>query len=141
MNHLFHVPIAEQINLGTEHGATVLEVIKACEEATERPIEYDVEEKREGTQLFWLLIMARPGIVFPGPQKHRYLIVLVMLGDGTQAPPIIDYRFSAKLSTASVPNAESSFLYFSKADGINELSLKTVIGTSCIDFNIDTFWI
>ena len=48
MNHLFLDPIADQINLGTEHGATVLEVIKACEEATERPIEYDVQEKREG---------------------------------------------------------------------------------------------
>ena len=48
MNHLFHNATADQINLGTEHGATVLEVIKACEEATERPIEYDVEEKREG---------------------------------------------------------------------------------------------
>ena len=48
MNHLFLNPIADQINLGTEHGATVLEVIKACEEATERPIDYDVKEKREG---------------------------------------------------------------------------------------------
>jgi len=48
MNHLFHDPIADQINLGTEQGATVLEVIKACEQATGRPIEYDVEEKREG---------------------------------------------------------------------------------------------
>ena len=48
MNHLFQNPIADQINLGTEQGATVLEVIKACEEATERPIEYDIEEKREG---------------------------------------------------------------------------------------------
>jgi len=48
MTHLFDAPIADQINLGTEHGATVLEVIKACEEATERPIDYDVKEKREG---------------------------------------------------------------------------------------------
>ena len=48
MNHLFHNATADQINLGTEHGATVLEVIKSCEQATERPIEYDVEEKREG---------------------------------------------------------------------------------------------
>ena len=48
MNHLFHNATAEQINLGMEYGATVLEVIKACEQATERPIEYDVEEKREG---------------------------------------------------------------------------------------------
>ena len=48
MNYLFHNAIADQINLGTEHGATVLEVIKACEEATERSIEYDIEEKREG---------------------------------------------------------------------------------------------
>ena len=48
MNYLFHNAIADQINLGTEHGATVLEVIKACEEATERSIEYDIEAKREG---------------------------------------------------------------------------------------------
>jgi UDP-glucose 4-epimerase len=48
MNYLFHSAIADQINLGTEHGATVLEVIKACEEATERSIEYDIEAKREG---------------------------------------------------------------------------------------------
>ena len=48
MNHLFHIPIADEINLGTKHGASVLEVIKACEEATERAIEYDVEEKRGG---------------------------------------------------------------------------------------------
>ena len=48
MNHLFFDPIADQINLGTEHGATVLEVIRACEQATERLIDYDVEEKREG---------------------------------------------------------------------------------------------
>jgi len=48
MTHLFDAPIADQINLGTEHGATVLEVIKACQEATERPIDYDVKEKREG---------------------------------------------------------------------------------------------
>ena len=48
MNYLFHNAIADQINLGTENGATVLEVIKACEEATERSIEYDVEKKREG---------------------------------------------------------------------------------------------
>ena len=48
MNHLFHNATADQINLGTEHGATVLEVIKSCEQATQRPIEYDVEEKREG---------------------------------------------------------------------------------------------
>ena len=48
MNHLFQNPIADQINLGTEHGATVLEVIKACEQATERSIEYDIETKREG---------------------------------------------------------------------------------------------
>jgi len=48
MNHLFQNPIADQINLGTEQGATVLEVIKACEQATERSIEYDVEEKRKG---------------------------------------------------------------------------------------------
>jgi len=48
MNHLFQNPIADQINLGTEHGATVLEVIKACEQATERSIEYDIVTKREG---------------------------------------------------------------------------------------------
>ena len=48
MNYLFHNADADQINLGTEHGATVLEVIKACEEATERPIEYDIGAKREG---------------------------------------------------------------------------------------------
>jgi UDP-glucose 4-epimerase len=48
MNYLFHNAIADQINLGTEHGATVLEVIKACEEAMERSIEYDIEAKREG---------------------------------------------------------------------------------------------
>ena len=48
MNHLFRIATADQINLGTEQGATVLEVIKACEQATGRPIEYDVEEKREG---------------------------------------------------------------------------------------------
>ena len=48
MNYLFHNAIADQINLGTEHGATVLEVIKACEEATERSIKYDLEKKREG---------------------------------------------------------------------------------------------
>jgi UDP-glucose 4-epimerase len=48
MNNLFINPIVDQINLGTEHGATVLEVIKACEEATERTIEYEVQEKREG---------------------------------------------------------------------------------------------
>ena len=48
MNHLFFDPIADQINLGTVHGATVLEVIKACEQATGRSIEYDIEEKREG---------------------------------------------------------------------------------------------
>ena len=82
MNHLFLDPIADQINLGTEHGATVLEVIKACEEATERPIEYDVQEKRKGTRLFWSLTIARPGIFFPGRQKHLYLIALAMLGDG-----------------------------------------------------------
>jgi UDP-glucose 4-epimerase len=48
MNYLFQNAIADQINLGTENGATVLEVIKACEEATERSIKYDVEKKREG---------------------------------------------------------------------------------------------
>ena len=48
MNHLFHNATVDQINLGTEHGATVLEVIKACEQAAERPIEYDIEAKREG---------------------------------------------------------------------------------------------
>jgi hypothetical protein len=39
--------------------------------------------------------MAEPGIFFPGRQKHRYLIVLAMLGDGTWPPPTIDNRFSA----------------------------------------------
>lgn len=48
VNHLYRNAIADQINLGTEHGATVLEVIKACEEATERSIQYDIEAKREG---------------------------------------------------------------------------------------------
>jgi UDP-glucose 4-epimerase len=48
MNHLFLIATAGQINLGTEHGATVLEVIKACEQATERSIEYDIVTKREG---------------------------------------------------------------------------------------------
>ena len=48
MNHLFQNPIADQINLGTENGATVLEVINACEEATQRSIEYNLENKREG---------------------------------------------------------------------------------------------
>ena len=48
MNHLFQNPIADQINLGTENGATVLEVINACEEATKRSIEYNLENKREG---------------------------------------------------------------------------------------------
>ena len=48
MNHLFHNATVDQINLGTEHGATVLEVITACERAAERPIEYEIEAKRVG---------------------------------------------------------------------------------------------
>lgn len=48
MNHLFHNAIADQINLGTTHGATVLEVIKACEEATQQTIKYELEPRREG---------------------------------------------------------------------------------------------
>jgi UDP-glucose 4-epimerase len=48
LEYLFDNTIADQINLGTEHGATVLEVIKACEEATERSIDFDIEAKREG---------------------------------------------------------------------------------------------
>jgi len=48
MSYLFQNTGADQINLGTEHGATVLEVIQACEETTERPIEYHIEAKREG---------------------------------------------------------------------------------------------
>ena len=47
-NHLFQNASADQINLGMENGSTVLEVIKACEEATKQPIEYDIRAKREG---------------------------------------------------------------------------------------------
>ena len=48
LNYLHRHAVADQINLGTEQGATVLEIIQACEAATERTIEYDVEAKREG---------------------------------------------------------------------------------------------
>jgi len=64
MNYLFHNAIADQINLGTEHGATVLEVIKACEEAMERSIEYDIEAKREGD----------PAVLVADNRKARYLL-------------------------------------------------------------------
>ena len=64
MNHLFHNATADQINLGTEHGATVLEVIKSCEQATQRPIEYDVEEKREGD----------PAVLIADNGKAMYLL-------------------------------------------------------------------
>ena len=64
MKHLVHNAIADQINLGTAHGATVLEVIKACEKATQQSIKYDLEPRREGD----------PAVLVAGNEKARTLL-------------------------------------------------------------------
>ena len=48
MGYLKKASEAKQINLGTKNGASVLEVINACEKITGRKVEYEFASRRIG---------------------------------------------------------------------------------------------